>query len=340
MLTPRENLLQIIQGGKPEYLMDQRSYLGTAFDPIIADSVGFCNVGETLTNAWGGTITWAEGQPGPYPSDTVETRVIKDIERWKDYVVAPDPDSYTEDDWAPFMEAASKIDRSQQFVTVEVAQGIFEKIHYLLGMEDTLCAFMENPDEMHELIDYMVEWELRVAQIQLERFRPDALFHADDFGTQVGTLFSRGVMQEFLVPAYQRIYGFWKDNGVQLIVHHNDAYSAPFVPEFIDMGVDIWQGPVTENDLPALVKEYGGQISFQGGIDNGKFDVADWSFDKIYDHVKNLVESTGVNYMIPSFTSAGPMTAFPGAYEAASKAIAQVSEELLGASQPPITPAV
>lgn len=54
MLTPRENLLQIIQGGKPEYLMDQRSYLGTAFDPIIADSVGFCNVGETLTNAWGG----------------------------------------------------------------------------------------------------------------------------------------------------------------------------------------------------------------------------------------------------------------------------------------------
>lgn len=337
MLTPRENLLQIIQGGKPEYLMDQRSYLGAVFDPIITDAVGFCEVGQTIKNAWGATITWSEGQPGPYPSDTAETRVIKDIEQWKDAVIPPDPASYTEDDWTPYMEAAAKVDRSQQFVTVEMPQGIFEKIHYLAGMEDTLCAFMEYPDEMHELIDYMVDWELKVAQIQLERFQPDALFHADDFGTQIGTLFSREVMQEFLVPAYQKLYGFWKDNGVQLIVHHNDAYSAPFVPEFIDMGIDIWQGPVTENDLPALVKEYGGRISFQGGIDNGKFDVKDWSYDKIRDHVKALVESTGTLYMIPSFTSAAPGSAFPGAYEAASKAIAEVSQELFGASQPPIT---
>lgn len=340
MLTPRENLLQIIQGGKPEYLMDQRSYLGAVFDPIITDAVGFCEIGQTMKNAWGATITWTEGQPGPYPSDTAETRVIKDIEQWKDAVIPPDPASYTEDDWAPYLDAAAKVDRSQQFVTVEMPQGIFEKIHYLAGMEDTLCAFMEYPGEMHELIDYMVDWELKVAQVQLERFQPDALFHADDFGTQIGTLFSREVMQEFLVPAYQRLYGFWKDNGVQLIVHHNDAYSAPFVPEFIAMGIDIWQGPVTENDLPALVKEYGGRISFQGGIDNGKFDVQDWSYDKIYAHVKSLVASTGTLYMIPSFTSAAPGSAFPGVYEAASEAIAQVSREMFGASQPPITLAV
>ena len=260
--------------------------------------------------------------------------------QWKDAVIPPDPASYTEDDWAPYLDAAAKVDRSQQFVTVEMPQGIFEKIHYLAGMEDTLCAFMEYPGEMHELIDYMVDWELKVAQVQLERFQPDALFHADDFGTQIGTLFSREVMQEFLVPAYQRLYGFWKDNGVQLIVHHNDAYSAPFVPEFIAMGIDIWQGPVTENDLPALVKEYGGRISFQGGIDNGKFDVQDWSYDKIYAHVKSLVASTVTLYMIPSFTSAAPGSAFPEAYEAASEAIAQVSREMFGASQPPITLAV
>ena len=340
MLTPRENLLQIIQGGKPEYLMDQRSYLGAVFDPIITDAVGFCEIGQTMKNAWGATITWTEGQPGPYPSATAETRVIKDIEQWKDAVIPPDPASYTEDDWAPYLDAAAKVDRSQQFVTVEMPQVLFEKIHYLAGMEDTLCAFMEYPGEMHELIDYMVDWELKVAQVQLERFQPDALFHADDFGTQIGTLFSREVMQEFLVPAYQRLYGFWKDNGVQLIVHHNDAYSAPFVPEFIAMGIDIWQGPVTENDLPALVKEYGGRISFQGGIDNGKFDVQDWSYDKIYAHVKSLVASTGTLYMIPSFTSAAPGSAFPGAYEAASEAIAQVSREMFGASQPPITLAV
>ena len=117
-------------------------------------------------------------------------------------------------------------------------------------------------------------------------------------------------------------------------------YGVPFVPDFIEMGIDIWQGPVLENNLPKLVEEYGGRISFQTGIDNGKFDVIDWSYEKIYNHMKKLMTECGPHYLIPSFTSAGPMTAYEGAYEAASKAIDQVSLEMFGTCQPAIPSAV
>ena len=32
------------------------------------------------------------------------------------------------------------------------------------------------------------------------------------------------MFREFFVPAYKKIYGFWKENGVELIVHHSDSY--------------------------------------------------------------------------------------------------------------------
>lgn len=337
MLTPRENLLEVIHGGTPEYLVNQRSYLGAVFDPIILDSIGICGKGESRVSTWGVTIEWAENEPGPFPNTTPDKRVITDIEQWREQIITPDLNAYSKDDWAPYIAAAKKVDRAQQFVAVDFSQGVFEKIHYLMGMEDALCGFLEEPEIMHEIVDYMVEWELKVAEIQLEMFQPDALFHADDFGTQRSTMMSKDTFEEFLVPAYKKIYGYWKENGIELIVHHNDAYGVPFVPDFIEMGIDIWQGPVLENNLPELVKTYGGQISFQAGIDNGKFDVVDWSYDKIYNHVKQLMAECGSHYLIPSFTSAGPMTAYEGAYEAASKAINQVSLEMFGACQPTIT---
>lgn len=35
------------------------------------------------------------------------------------------------------------------------------------------------------------------------------------------------------------------------------------------------------NDLPKLIKEYGKDITFMGGIDNGKVDRFDWNQEMI-----------------------------------------------------------
>ncbi len=55
-------------------------------------------------------------------------------------------------------------------------------------------------------------------------------------------------------------------------MHHSDSYAATLVPYMIEMGVDIWQGVMTTNNVPELMKKYGGQISFMGGIDSAKVD--------------------------------------------------------------------
>ena len=123
--------------------------------------------------------------------------------------------------------------------------GIFEKLHYLMGMEDAMINFYEEPEAMHELIDYLADWEITLAEETIKYVHPDCLFHHDDWGSQTSLFISKEMFDEFLLPAYKKIYGYWKANGVEVIVHHSDSYAADLVPEMIEMGVDVFQGAVS-----------------------------------------------------------------------------------------------
>ena len=147
MLTIRENLLETIHGGNPDRFVNQYEYLGLVFDPTVLAALGNCPKGSTSKNGWGVTIEFPENVPGPFPNTSPELVVIKDITKWKDYVKAPEV-KFPEEAWAPFVEAANKINRKEQFVAPFAAPGIFEKIHYLMGMEEAMIAFYEEPEAM------------------------------------------------------------------------------------------------------------------------------------------------------------------------------------------------
>ena len=94
----------------------------------------------------------------------------------------------------------------------------------------------------------------------------------------------------------------------------------------IEMGIDIWQGVVSTNNIPELIEKYGGKISFMGGIDNGKVDVPDWTPELIREHVEKVCRECGKLYFIPNTTMGGPESTFPGVYETVSKEIDRMSK--------------
>lgn len=75
-------------------------------------------------------------------------------------------------------------------------------------------AFYEEPEAMHELIDYITDWELEYAKQIVEYMKPDALFHHDDWGTQRSTFLSTEMFNEFYLEPYKKVYKFYHDNGV------------------------------------------------------------------------------------------------------------------------------
>jgi len=324
MLTKRQNLLETIKGGNPDRFVKQYEFIHLIMEAPIASPLQY---GKTWKDEWGITWQWPEGQIGHFPVHDDEHKVLKDITEWRKYVKAPA--IVTSDEaWAPAVAHANSVDRNEQFVTPFVAPGVFEMTHHLMGMEDALMALYEEPEAMHELIDFLTEHELAVAEVVIDKIHPDLIFHHDDWGSQKNSFVSPAMFEEFFLPAYKKIYGFYKANGVELIVHHSDSYAANLVPYMIEMGIDIWQGVMTTNNTPELIKQYGGKISFMGDINSGVVDFPAWTPEIAAREVERACKNCGKLYFIPCLTMGGDWSAFPGVYDAVSEAIGRISKEM------------
>lgn len=323
MLTKKENLLETIKGGNPDRFVNQYEFLEVLLD--IPISITMVTPGKEIKNEWGITFRWPEGQIGGFPVQDDGHIVLKDITQWEKYVKAPSVIA-PEEKWEEAIKHANSVDRKDKYVTPFIAPGIFEMTHHLMGVENALTNLYEEPEKMHELIDYITDYEMRLAEQIISHIHPDAIFHHDDWGSQTSTFMSPKMFEEFFYPSYKKLYKYYKDNGVEIIVHHSDSYAATLVPYMIDMGIDIWQGVMTTNNTPELIKKYGGKISFMGDIDSGVVDFPEWTAENTAKHVEKACRRCGKNYFIPCLTQGLGFSSFPGVYDAVSKEIDNMSK--------------
>lgn len=331
MLSIKENLLETLKkDGHPDRFVKGFEFLNvmpeTAYfmgdypvAPSDHDQAGYDHYG----------VYWSlpVGQMGSYPVHDDEHTLVKDILEWRDVVkkpMAPPVDGY----WQMLKGKAAAVDRTQQFVCALHPQGIFERLHALMGMEDCFINFYEEPEEMQELIDFIVDVELDFAKNMVERVGIDAILHHDDWGTTNNSFLSPDMFEEFILPAYKKIYGYYKENGV-LIVHHNDGYGANLVDFMIDMGIDIWQGVIPDNDIPALLEKTDGKLTFMGEIESRVIDIKDVTPEQIRAEVARACRKIGPHRnFIPCLTAGMPFTHIPYVAGAVAEAIDQMSAEL------------
>ncbi|MDR1359125.1 MAG: hypothetical protein LBJ48_07245 [Coriobacteriales bacterium] len=324
MLTKKQNFLETIRGGSPDRFVKQYEpfCLGFATDPLLVMS-GPPEPGVPYQDGWG---VWQvlEG-PGVMPLHDDEHIVLKDIEQWREVVRAPALDTIPEEAWKPLEALAADVDRDEQFLTLCVFPGLLERFHHLMGMQEAMIALMTEPEASTELVNHIADWEIAYAGMQIDRIHPDALFRHDDWGSSKSTLLSPTLFEEIFLPVYKRLYGWYRDNGIEIIVHHNDSYSATLVPAMIAMGIDVWQGVMSTNNTPELIRAYGGRISFFGDIDNVVVDVGGWTEALLRENVEAACRRSGTHYFIPGTLQGSPDTVFPGVYEAVNREIDRMS---------------
>lgn len=327
MLSKRENLIEVMKGGTPDRFVNQYEAFALIMGvPVSPYKRALCG-GEPVRDGWGVTKVWPEGTPGAFPLHDDEHLVCKDIAQWREYVHAPRVD-YPEEAWAGVKKQIASVDRNEQFALAFQNSGVFETCHNLLGLEECLISFYEEPEYMHELIDYITDYQLAAAKQICDHLNPDGIFLHDDWGTQISTFISPEMFAEFFLPAYKKIYGYYKDRGAGLIVHHSDSYAATLVPYMIEMGVNIWQGVLSTNDIPRLIKTYGRHITFMGGIDDGRVDTEGWTPELIMNEVRRACMENGKLHYIPSLCQGLPFSIYPGVHDAVTKGICAMSQEL------------
>ena len=159
---------------------------------------------------------------------------------------------------------------------------------------------------------------------------PDVIFHHDDWGSEKSSFISPAMFEEFFLEPYKKIYSYYHDHGVELIVHHSDSYCANLIPTMIEMGIDVWQGCMTSNDVPALIEKYGGKMTFMGDIDNKAVDFVGWTQADCEKAALDAIKRCGDKYFIPCITQGGPGSLYEGTYAGLWDAIDKYNCEKYG----------
>ncbi len=329
MLTAKENMRQVILGGAPDRLVNQYEALNLLIHPFFLASPLLKKGDPDAVNAWGVTNSFPAHTPGQFPVHTPDNIVIKDIEHWRDYVKAPSLE-FPPHLWDICKGMYAAADNEKAFNAVFVAPGLFEQCHHLMSIEEALMAFYEYPDEMHELIGFLTDWELELAKGICENLHPDMLFHHDDWGSERNSFLSPAMFEEFFLEPYKKIYGYYKAHGVEFVVHHSDSYCANLIPTMIEMGIDVWQGCMKSNNVPALIEKYGGKLTFMGEIDNKQVDFDGWTKADCEKAALTAIERCGSKHFIPCITQGGPGSLYEGTYMAISDTIDKYNAETYG----------
>ena len=303
MQSPKEIFLELLKpDGKPERQLKQYEALTMAlWDPINGYLRGNRQRGCTSQDRWGTTVMWPAEAPGPMPHITQENKVCPDITRWRDFVHAPDLEANCAQGWEECRALAREKAGEDRLIAGFMGTGIFEQCHFLMGFEDTLTNLYEHPQEMHELIDYITDYRIRYVKMLIDNLHPDLIFSHDDWGTKDALFMKPEMWREFFKEPYRRFYGYIRSRGV-IALHHADSYLVPIVEDMVELGIQVWQGVLPENDIPALQRQLQGRMVLMGGI-GAAIDRPDATESEVRSYVSQALAAycPGGHY-IPSIT--------------------------------------
>ncbi len=331
-LSMKDNVRETLkhERGMPDRFVPQYDFFKVFFyDPILGNgNAYFTNKGkEVYKDGWGITHTCPPGAVSSHPAHGPGLTKIPDITKWDEYLTKP-PTKYSDSDWEKAVQWGKQIKAEDEvFCAMMVLTGIFERTHFLLGMQEALADFFEYPEETHQLIDSITDWEVEYVKEFCSRVEPDLLFHHDDWGTALNSFLPPDVHRDFFYKPYKRVYDTFREMGGEIIIHHSDSYAANLVPIWVDLGVDVWQGPITANNIPSLIDQYGDKISFMGGLDNAAIDLPDWTEEGVRQYVKDRIDENGTVSYIPCLTRGLGFSIIPDVYPFVSRTINELSKD-------------
>jgi len=156
-----------------------------------------------------------------------------------------------------------------RYVALTAHSLLFSRLHKLRGFTATMEDFYLESERVNRVLDMIVDFKLQQCDELHRRFgdRIDALFVADDWGTQERTFISKKIFDQFFTPRYKKIFDAIHAHGWHVILHSCGRVN-DFVPSFIEAGVDVLNMQQSRNyGLVEFGEEFRGKVCFLATVD-------------------------------------------------------------------------
>ena len=163
--------------------------------------------------------------------------------------------------------------REQGYAVVlkSICAGLFEMMIRLRGMQNAMMDLLADPVHAGLLLDKILQHKIDYWDMALSELGDvvDVIAEGDDFGTQTSQLISIDTFRQIMKPRQAGLIRFMRQKAPNAFVFfHSCGNVRDFLPDFIDMGVDIINPVhITATGMAPgqLKKDFGKDIIFWGG---------------------------------------------------------------------------
>ena len=160
-----------------------------------------------------------------------------DWEQMKAERLNPDAPGRIPQDWDAFR---ARIAAGGEAVQVGAFPwGIFGTVRDLMGAEEVLMAFYDEPEMIHDMMDTMTTIWLRLYEQVAREVQIDHIHIWEDMAGRQGSLISPAMVREFMMPYYDRIVDFARAHNVRIVSVDTDGDCSELVPIMMEHGVNM-----------------------------------------------------------------------------------------------------
>ena len=143
---------------------------------------------------------------------------------------------------------------------------IYDRAHYLRGLENLWTDIYLNTHELERLLDILVELNLKAIKMY-SRLQYDGYYFWDDWGLQDRLMISPDKWREIWKPRFSVIFEAVHKAGMYSFMHCC-GYIVDILDDLIDSGLDVIQMDQQENmGLETLGQRFSGKITFFSPVD-------------------------------------------------------------------------
>jgi len=165
--------------------------------------------------------------------------------------------------------------------------GVFERAFNLVGFEDFMALLLTEPELAYGLMEKITDYKVEIAKECVKRGFPMA-HHGDDLGTQITTFMSVDMFRQMIKPHLKRLFAVYKDAGLPIQMH-SCGNVTDYIPDLIEIGLDVLEPVQSCMDFTYLKKEYGRDLTFYGGIDTQRLLTFEKP-EKVYDETLSVID--------------------------------------------------
>ena len=258
MMTPRENVLEVINWGSPEYV------------PMTGEAFYLCGLGTTPMFEQ----PWVSGKD-PFGVDWIvtSTGAMHDVTKiwfdtvsdWEKYVKFPDLDAVDITEMAA--GEMSQVDRNQVLVTYYHPVGVFERLVSFMGFENALIALVDDPESCMEFFDAVTDYKIKVADKVIDAYHPDVYVYFDDVASAANIFMAPDIYRAVIKPYHRKFSQHIIQRGV-IPEQHTCGKCQALLEDYVDIGIKIWHSAQILNDLPGIQERFRGRLVIEGGWDS------------------------------------------------------------------------